>query len=181
MTGIEWRSIDDFPGYEVANQGDVRSVDRTVTTKHGGVQHWKGKVLRTHVHNTRHLIVRLYAEGNVQHSKPVHQLVAAAFIGPRPEGHEVCHNNGIHTDNRAENLRYDTRSANQLDSVKHGTHGQASKTHCPKGHEYTEANTYRPPKYPNNRQCRACSLADQRANQRARRARRKAKTACSTN
>jgi HNH endonuclease len=32
----------------------------------------------------------------------------------------------------------------------------ARKTHCPAGHPYDEANTYRPPGAPNSRMCRAC-------------------------
>ena len=34
-------------------------------------------------------------------------------------------------------------------------HHNLRKTHCPKGHEYTEANTYRPT-FENTRVCRAC-------------------------
>jgi DNA-binding XRE family transcriptional regulator len=34
---------------------------------------------------------------------------------------EACHNNGVKTDNRLTNLRWDTPSSNQLDRQKHGT------------------------------------------------------------
>lgn len=51
----------------------------------------------------------------------VHQLVLLAFIGPRPEGMECCHNNGDHTDNRLSNLRWDTHDSNMKDREKHGT------------------------------------------------------------
>lgn len=51
----------------------------------------------------------------------VHRLVAMAFIGPCPDEMEVCHDNGIKTDNRLENLRYDTRSSNMIDRERHGT------------------------------------------------------------
>lgn len=46
----------------------------------------------------------------------VHHLVAAAFIGPCPDGQEVNHKNGVKHDNRAENLEYLTHQAN----VVHG-------------------------------------------------------------
>jgi hypothetical protein len=42
----------------------------------------------------------------------VHDLVLLAFVGPKPEGLEVCHGNDVKADNRLQNLRYDTRSAN---------------------------------------------------------------------
>jgi hypothetical protein len=51
----------------------------------------------------------------------VHRLVLEAFVGPCPAGMEACHNNGVRTDNRLENLRWDTRSANCRDRIRHGT------------------------------------------------------------
>jgi hypothetical protein len=64
----------------------------------------------------------------------VHQLVLEAFVGPRPRGMESCHNNGNQTDNRLVNLRWDTKSENNLDRVRHGTHSESSKKLCPRGH-----------------------------------------------
>ena len=51
----------------------------------------------------------------------VHQLVAEAFLGPCPQGMEVCHNDGDRANNKLENLRYDTRKANHADKRVHGT------------------------------------------------------------
>lgn len=51
----------------------------------------------------------------------VHQVVAKAFLGPRPPGQEVAHLNGDQLDNRAANLAYKTRAGNQADRVLHGT------------------------------------------------------------
>ena len=51
----------------------------------------------------------------------IHRLVLETYVGPCPEGMEACHNNGDSFDNRLENLRWDTRSANNLDAVRHGT------------------------------------------------------------
>jgi hypothetical protein len=48
------------------------------------------------------------------------RLVAESFIGPCPKGMECCHFNGIPTDDRAANLRWDTHHANVLDRVRHG-------------------------------------------------------------
>ena len=51
----------------------------------------------------------------------VHRLVLEAFVGPCPTGMEACHNNGDPSDNRLENLRWDTHLENMKDAVKQGT------------------------------------------------------------
>ena len=80
-----------------------------------------------------------------------------AFVGPCPSGQEACHANDDPRDNRLENLRWDTRSANALDSVRNGTHHAARRTHCAQGHEFTAINTYR---YPSGkRSCVVCRRA----------------------
>ena len=48
-------------------------------------------------------------------------LVAAAFIGPRPDGLLVCHEDGDNANNRVGNLRYGTQASNMQDAVRHGT------------------------------------------------------------
>lgn len=44
--------------------------------------------------------------------KYVHELVAAAFIGPRPAGHQINHIDGNKQNNRVENLEYVTHAEN---------------------------------------------------------------------
>lgn len=83
----------------------------------------------------------------------IHRIVARAFLGPRPEGMEVCHNDGNRMNCRLANLRYGTRSENVLDSVKHGTNYWSNKMECPKGHPYDEYNTRI---YRGRRRCRTC-------------------------
>lgn len=50
-------------------------------------------------------------------------VILTAFVGPRPtipgKMVDACHNNGDCTDDRLENLRWDTRQANILDAVRH--------------------------------------------------------------
>lgn len=45
-------------------------------------------------------------------TRNVHVLVAGAFIGPRPEGYDTDHVDGNKGNNRADNLRYVTKSEN---------------------------------------------------------------------
>ena len=48
----------------------------------------------------------------------IHTLVMQAFVGLADEDEMVCHYNDIKTDNRLENLRYDTSKANQQDRIR---------------------------------------------------------------
>lgn len=52
----------------------------------------------------------------------VHRVVLEAFVGPCPEGLEACHYDGDRYNNRLENLRWASRTANVADSLRLGTH-----------------------------------------------------------
>jgi hypothetical protein len=54
-------------------------------------------------------------------SYDIHVLMANTFLGRKDSTLEICHNNGIKTDCRLENLRLDTKSSNEKDKVLHGT------------------------------------------------------------
>lgn len=138
-------------GYEVSDLGNVRSLDRTVVRRNGSAYTVQGKQLTPNITLTGYARVSL-GKGNLH---LVHHLVAAAFIGPRPDGHDVCHNDGDRLNNAAANLRYDTRRGNLLDKRKHGTDHNIGKTHCPHGHPYDATNTYVMPS--GSRACRTCA------------------------
>lgn len=53
---------------------------------------------------------------------------------------ECCHRPGGPSDNRLENLRWDTRSENARDIVRHGNHHLANRTHCPLSHRLSHPN-----------------------------------------
>ena len=101
-------------------------------------------------------MLRLSRDGEPK-TEMVHRLVARAFLGLRPNDLEVRHLNDDKLDCRVANLVYGTRRENKLDAVRNGIHDQARKTHCPRGHEYTEENTWRSPSRPNARWCRECT------------------------
>lgn len=115
-----WLPIPGFVGrYEVSDRGNVRSLasTRVLVTR----------VLRLQRTPAGRVIVGLYSGGR-QKSYAVAPLVALAFIGPKPSDRPyVCHNNGIPTDNRVENLRYDTQAGNCADKKKHGTHQRGER------------------------------------------------------
>lgn len=87
--------------YQASTHGRIRSLPHTITTATGQLRNYRGTILATAV-NPRggHLTTGRFGF--------VHKLVAATFIGPRPDGLEVRHKNGDPTDNRPENLEYGT-------------------------------------------------------------------------
>lgn len=117
----EWRPIPGYEGlYSVSDLGRVCGEQRQVQGKLGSTRTLPRKLLAATSDSSGYLQVRLRKDGTGKMHKVAH-LVAAAFIGPRPTGQEVAHGNGIRTDNRRDNLRYDTREGNQADRLLHGT------------------------------------------------------------
>ncbi len=126
----EWRAVPGWSGfYEVSDAGNVRSLDRRwpVTNRFGNVENrqHRGKLLKLGVLKNGYQMVSLTRPGGVRRYAYVHNLVAEAFIGPKPLGEEVCHRDGVRTHNALRNLRYGTRSSNALDRHVHGTMNQA--------------------------------------------------------
>lgn len=107
--------------YEVSSMGRVRSLDRPVwhrpTSRCAGYAHTrKGVMLKPGVMNEQGHVSVAIGRGN---SQCVHALVAAAFIGPRPAGLDVCHRDGVGGNNDHTNLYYGTRSQNNKDVTSH--------------------------------------------------------------
>lgn len=124
-----WRPIPDFPGYEASNLGRIKSVGRTIVRVQNGKrveQPIRERILKAHPYAEprRHMFVSF--SGRV--TRPVHRLVLEAFVGPCPPGMECCHLDDDGYNNRLENLRWDTRSANQLDAVRNGRHRWTTTT-----------------------------------------------------
>lgn len=123
-----WRPVVGYEGYyEVSDLGRVRSLDRVVTALNRwgsfNVYNRKGRLLRPRDSAEGYYYgVALCVEGVVQ-SRDIHPLVMQSFVGPRPEGLLVAHNDGNGHNNRLGNLRYDTYEGNAADCVTHGTWG----------------------------------------------------------
>lgn len=125
MIDEQWRQIPEFPAYSISNHGRVR---RDIS----GVGRCKaGRLLKPKRKWNGYLDVALYNDRGVKY-KSIHALVALVFMGPRPAKMDVAHVNGVRDDNRAENLRYATRSQNNMDKVGHGTDNRGSKNYAAK-------------------------------------------------
>lgn len=142
-----WLPVVGFEGqYEVSDQGHV-------TAKKSG------RILASRQTAKGYVIVTLNRSWGNSVQRRVHRLVLEAFVGPCPEGQEGCHGPGGPSDNRLENIRWDTREENARDIVRHGHHWQANKTHCPSNHRLAHPNliTVNGP-----RKCWSCARADAR-------------------
>ena len=149
----QWRPVVGYEGlYEVSNFGRVKSLGR-LTRNRNGVVRLKPRILKLRVKQSGHVTVCLYRDGKPTNVS-VHRAVLIAFVGHPSDGKEACHNNGIPSDNRLENLRWDTRKSNKRDEVEHGANYQSAKTHCDYGHEFSPENTYL---YRGGRHCRQCA------------------------
>lgn len=159
----EWRPIPGYEGhYEVSSMGRVKSVKRVLADG----RMWREKILKPWHDGGGYKQVYL-SKNAVATSRHIHFLVASAFLGPRPDGNEIRHLNGDNNDNRIANLAYGTKSDNMLDAVRHGTHGEAKKTHCIRGHKLEDPNLRAAAKKRGARACLACGRAHSyvRANQ----------------
>lgn len=136
----EWRPVPGYEGlYEASNLGRVRSPRR---------------VLKQRLNNMGYPVVEMSRGGRSRESL-VHRQVLKAFQGEPPAGTECRHLNGVSTDNRIENLTWGSKSENTVDQIRHGTHRNARKAACPRGHEFTPENTYIQPSN-GGRCCRTC-------------------------
>lgn len=112
---MERKSLDflGYPKYSVCNNGTVW---RWLVKK----KIWK---LRKPQIQRGYYVVNLFNSEQYKYKVfLIHRLVAFAFVGPQPQpNYQVCHNDGNRFNNNSSNLRWDTRSNNQQDSIKHGT------------------------------------------------------------
>ena len=98
-----WRNIPGYEGlYQASSLGNIKSLYRFVKCVHGGRRSVPERILKPgRFCKAGHVSVTL---GKGTNGKPVHQLIALTFIGPRPKGADTRHLNGDPTNNRLDNL-----------------------------------------------------------------------------
>ena len=104
-----WRAIEGHRDYEVSDCGQIRS---------------SRGIMRSNISHNGY--PRICIQGETYF---VHRLVANAFIGKRPSGHQVNHKSGIKTDNRASNLEYCTPSENRKHAFRIGLQSNKGEQH----------------------------------------------------
>ena len=122
----EWRKIPGFGTYEVSEDGAVR---RAVPTKQG--RH-VGAYMKFTVDGHGYPTATVIGDDGKAHRLRVHVAVLLAFFGPRPDGHDASHLNGVKTENNIENLRWEPRRDNIMRKLEHGTMIRGSAHKCSK-------------------------------------------------
>lgn len=122
-----WKKVDSADGlYEVSSEGRLRQCV--------GYKRRTGRMLNPPARASGYVqaTVRL-KDGSARHPL-LHRLVAAAFIGPIPDGMQVNHKNGKKNDNRVVNLEIVTAAENNLHAfrVLNRTRSPGSKHHSAK-------------------------------------------------
>lgn len=101
-----WRPIPSFPKYEASSEGQIRRIG-------------KARALAPSASGHGYLKVVVF-RGGPRVTRKVHTLVAEAFLGPRPAGHETNHIDCDKHNNAVANLEYVTRAQNMAHASLRG-------------------------------------------------------------
>lgn len=128
MATETWKLIDNVKGilmhstYQVSDLGRVRRAALTGQPGSNGYS-YVGRLRKLNKNNDGYLYVDLYPGDGIRVSALVHNLVAKAFLGDKPEGCQVDHKNHKLEDCRLTNLQYLPAEKNKA----FGKYNKASK------------------------------------------------------
>ena len=119
-----WKAIPGVPGYEVSDQGNIRSIERVIVQKsRAGATYervFPAKVLTPCRSSGPYLYASPSVNGKAK-NLAVHVAVLTAFVGPKPSPkHEGCHKDDNPLNNTLPNLYWGTRKENEADKKANG-------------------------------------------------------------
>lgn len=118
-----WVDVPDYEGhYQVSNLGRVRSLDRIVIHKNGTKHFKEGQIQKLQDNGNGRLYKQMKRDGTHKNYY-ISRIVMLAFVGERPKGYAICHNDGDMTNNNLFNLRYDTYLENNIDQFRNNPAG----------------------------------------------------------
>ena len=100
----EWKQCDEFPRYDISNEGNIRN-------------HKTGRVMSTYISDRGHARVSLTEDGK-QYTRNVSTLVGKMFVDGYENGMVITHKDGDKTNPEASNLEW--RNRNDVLSEKNG-------------------------------------------------------------
>ena len=115
----EWKDIKDYEGYyKINKKGEVKSLERTIMRKDGKSHTYKEKILKPWLNGKdgdshRYFHVQLSKNGK-RKTKKIHRLLAETFLTNPDNLEMVDHKNQNTQDNRVENIRWASRSSNNI-------------------------------------------------------------------
>ena len=118
MRTVEYRDVVGFPGYRVGSDGTIWCCLRTGPKRKVVAGEWRKK--NPQPRPDGYIWVNLVRNGK-GYGRALHRLVLEAFVGPPALGQCGCHENGDRSDNRVENLRWDSVKNNLADRKRHNT------------------------------------------------------------
>lgn len=121
---VEWKPVPDWPGYEVSNEGQVRSlIGPGFARKKRRFPRFK----KAHIAKDGYARVSLSDKRNRRtETWLLHRLVASVFLG-NGDGLDAAHLDGNKVNNHVTNLRWCTRQENESHKINHGTRAEGSR------------------------------------------------------
>jgi len=116
ISTVSYLGIQDYPGYRVGDDGSVWTRKMRGSRDGSLTNDWRRLKAYTDRRGAQHVTL---CNGTKPKTRTVHSLVMFAFIGPRPSGMDICHNDGNPANNTVDNLRWDTRKGNMADMIRH--------------------------------------------------------------
>lgn len=105
---MKWAPIPNYAGYEITENGEVRSWKRG-----------KARIKAQKLDRCGYWTICV-GRNAIQSYPQVHILVAETFLGPRPTGYWCRHLDGVSTNNHVSNLQWGTPRENFEDTARHG-------------------------------------------------------------